>query len=370
VERRYAVFIALSLAAVLSSQIMRSILFPQAEEKPPVVKPVVDGDAKGQENPVRPEEERGPITEEPNRSAGDPPTKELGSEVTPDSEPSATQSAPRRHLSLGSLNTDAPAGMLVTLSSRGATVERIELAGEQFHDQDDRGAYIGHFAADVVPEGCRLNVVGDGTPAEIGGLQTGDVIVRVADSTTPDPQSLAAVLSRLKPRQIVSVTFRRPQGEALGREQTVDVQATRRPLEVIRPEFSTVPVVDVNAGFHDPLSFRLSIASRDGQKRSEDREIEGNKLEQKDWDVTVSSDRMSVEFRRTLDGGLTVIKQYRLVTAADNPVGLVENARAGRYRLQLRVSFRLSLSTQLMAQTACRQKGGGMQLECHVHGVH
>ncbi len=346
-ERRYAVFIALSLAAVLSSQIMRSILFPQAEEKPPVVKPVVDGDAKGQENPVRPKEERGPITEEPNRSAGDPPTKELGSEVTPDSEPSATQSAPRRHLSLGSLNTDAPAGMLVTLSSRGATVERIELAGEQFHDQDDRGAYIGHFAADVVPEGCRLNVVGDGTPAEIGGLQTGDVIVRVADSTTPDPQSLAAVLSRLKPRQIVSVTFRRPQGEALGREQTVDVQATRRPLEVIRPEFSTVPVVDVNAGFHDPLSFRLSIASRDGQKRSEDREIEGNKLEQKDWDVTVSSDRMSVEFRRTLDGGLTVIKQYRLVTAADNPVGLVENARAGRYRLQLRVSFRASQKTQL-----------------------
>ena len=346
-ERRYAVFIALSLAAVLSSQIMRSILFPQAEEKPPVVNPVVDGDANGPENPVRPEEERGSTTEEPNRSAGDPPTKGSEDEVTPDSEPSATQSASRRHLSLGSLNPDAPVGMLVTLSSRGATVERIELAGEQFHDQDDRGAYIGHFAADVVPEGCRLNVVGDGTPAEIGGLQTGDVIVRVADSTTPDPQSLAAVLSRLKPRQIVSVTFRRPQGEALGREQTVDVQATRRPLEVIRPEFSTVPVVDVNAGFHDPLSFRLSIASRDGQKRSEDREIEGNKLEQKDWDVTVSSDRMSVEFRRTLDGGLSVVKQYRLVTAADSPVGLVENSSAGRYRLQLRVSFRASQKTQL-----------------------
>ncbi len=346
-ERRYAVFIALSLAAVLSSQIMRSILFPQAEEKPPVVNPVVDGDANGPENPVRPEEERGSTTEEPNRSAGDPPTKGSEDEVTPDSEPSATQSASRRHLSLGSLNPDAPVGMLVTLSSRGATVERIELAGEQFHDQDDRGAYIGHFAADVVPEGCRLNVVGDGTPAEIGGLQTGDVIVRVADSTTPDPQSLAAVLSRLKPRQIVSVTFRRPQGEALGREQTVDVQATRRPLEVIRPEFSTVPVVDVNAGFHDPLSFRLSIASRDGQKRPKEGEIEGNKLEQKDWDATVSGDGMSVEFRRTLDGGLSVVKQYRLVTAADSPVGLVENSSAGRYRLQLRVSFRASQKTQL-----------------------
>tara|TARA_B100001769_G_scaffold138363_1_gene108249 strand:+ start:641 stop:2986 length:2346 start_codon:yes stop_codon:yes gene_type:complete len=347
VERRYAVFIALSLAAVLGSQVMRSILFPQAEEKLPVVEPFVDGDATGQQSSVKLKEERELTTAEPNRSTGEQPTSGSGSDVTPDSDPSVSQTVPRRHLSLGSLNPDAPVGMLVTLSSRGATVERIELAGEQFHDQDDRGAYIGHFAADVVAEGCRLNVVGDGTPAKVGGLQAGDVVVRVADSTTPDPESLAAVLSRLKPRQTVSVVFRRPQGESLGREQTVDIPTTRRPLEVIRPEFSTVPVVDVDAGFHDPLSFRLSIASRDGQKRPEEGEIEGNQLEQKDWDASISDDGMSVEFRRTLDGGLTVVKQYRLVTAADNPVGLVEDARAGRYRLQLRVSFRASQKTQL-----------------------
>ena len=346
-ERRYAVFIALSLAAVLGSQVMRSILFPQAEEQPPVVEPFVDGDATGQQSSVKPKEERELTTEEPNRSTGEQPTSGSGSDVTPDSDPSVSQTVPRRHLSLGSLNPDAPVGMLVTLSSRGATVERIELAGEQFHDQDDRGAYIGHFAADVVAEGCRLNVVGDGTPAKVGGLQAGDVVVRVADSTTPDPESLAAVLSRLKPRQTVSVVFRRPQGGSLGREQTVEIPTTRRPLEVIRPEFSTVPVVDVDAGFHDPLSFRLSIASRDGQKRPEEGEIEGNQLEQKDWDASISDDGMSVEFRRTLDGGLTVVKQYRLVTAADNPVGLVEDARAGRYRLQLRVSFRASQKTQL-----------------------
>ncbi len=346
-ERRYAVFIALSLAAVLGSQVMRSILFPQAEEQPPVVEPFVDGDATGQQSSVKPKEERELTTEEPNRSTGEQPTSGSGSDLTPDSDPSVSQTVPRRHLSLGSLNPDAPVGMLVTLSSRGATVERIELAGEQFHDQDDRGAYIGHFAADVVAEGCRLNVVGDGTPAKVGGLQAGDVVVRVADSTTPDPESLAAVLSRLKPRQTVSVVFRRPQGGSLSREQTVDIPTTRRPLEVIRPEFSTVPVVDVDAGFHDPLSFRLSIASRDGQKRPEEGEIEGNQLEQKDWDASISDDGMSVEFRRTLDGGLTVVKQYRLVTAADNPVGLVEDARAGRYRLQLRVSFRASQKTQL-----------------------
>ena len=346
-ERRYAVFIALSLAAVLSSQIMRSILFPQAEEKPPVVGLNAEDAAEVQQERVTPKDERDSTTGEPDRLVGDLETSESAGDAKPDLEPSVPEVAPRRHLSLGSLNPASPAGMLVTLSSRGGTIERIELAGEQFHDQDDRGAYIGHFAADIVPEGCRLNVVGDGTPAEMAGLQAGDVIVRVEGSTTPDPQSLAAVLSRLKPRQIVSVTFRRPQGEVIGQEQTLDVQATRRPLEVIRPEFSTNPVIDVNAGFHDPLSFRLSIASRDGQKRPGEGEIEGNQLEQKDWDASLSDDGMSVEFRRTLAGGLDVVKQYRLVTAADNPVGIVENDRAGQYRLQLRVSFKASEKTQL-----------------------
>jgi hypothetical protein len=129
VERRYAVFIALSLAAVLGSQVMRSILFPQAEEKLPVVEPFVDGDATGQQSSVKPKEERELTTAEPNRSTGEQPTSGSGSDVTPDSDPSVSQTVPRRHLSLGSLNPDAPVGMLVTLSSRGATVERIELAG-------------------------------------------------------------------------------------------------------------------------------------------------------------------------------------------------------------------------------------------------
>ena len=259
---------------------------------------------------------------ESGRAVGDQSVGSPAGEVDSETDRSASPSSPRRHLSLGSLQPDGPAGMLVTLSSRGASVERIELAGEQFHDQDDRGAYIGHFAADVVPEGCRLGIVGDGTPAANAGLKAGDVLVRVSDSTTPDPQSLISVLARLKPGQNFPVVFRRPQGQSLGREQTVEVAATRRPLEVIRPEFSTVPVVDVNAGFHDPLSFRVAIASRDGQKRPEGGEIAGNKLEQKDWEATVADDRnvyrVSPNSRRM---AWLLSKQYRLVTAADNPVG-------------------------------------------------
>ena len=36
------------------------------------------------------------------------------------------------------------------VTSRGAAIERIELADEKFHDQDDRSGYLGHLAAEAV----------------------------------------------------------------------------------------------------------------------------------------------------------------------------------------------------------------------------
>ena len=346
-ERRYAFFIAISLAAVLSSQVLRSVFFPRPPEEPEVAQQEpAEQDKDSQE--MRPAEPAvggasGPVGSAAQTAAKQAAAAGDGAVLT-----AAAATAPRRHLALGSLDPDGPAAMLVTLSSRGGTVERIELAGEQFHDQDDRGAYIGHLAADVVPEGCRLGVVGAGTPAAAAGLRTGDVIVRVADSNTPDPQSLVAVLARSKPRRPLQLTFRRPDGDGLGPEQNVEVQPTRRPLEVIRPEFSAVPVADVAAGFHDPLSFRLSLASRDGDARPDaGRELPGQELEQLDWEAVSVEDGRVVRFSRQLAGGLEVVKEYRLVTAADDPVGQPDDAQAGRYRLQLRVSFSAAEPTQL-----------------------
>ena len=345
-ERRYALFIAISLAAVLSSQVLRNVLFPKPPEEPGAaqVEPAT-GDQPQQDEPAEPGEAAAPPTQS---LAADKPDSPAADTAAASESISAAASAPRQHFSLGSLDPAGQTGMLVTLSSRGGTVERVELAGEQFHDQDDRGAYIGHLAGDVVPEGCRLGVVGPGTPAAAAGLQAGDVILRVGESNTPDPQSLVAVLARLKPRRPLSLTFRRPDGDTLGSEQTVELLPTRRPLEVIRPEFSAVPVADVAAGFHDPLSFRLSLASRNGDARSEDAaELTGQELEQIDWQAEASGDGRAVTFTRQLAGGLTVAKEYSLVTAADDPVGQVDAARAGRYRLQLRISFTASEPTEL-----------------------
>ena len=70
-ERRYAVFIALSLAAVLGSQVMRSILFPRVEEKPPVVGLNAEDAAEVQQERVTPKDERDSTTGEPDRLVGD-----------------------------------------------------------------------------------------------------------------------------------------------------------------------------------------------------------------------------------------------------------------------------------------------------------
>jgi hypothetical protein len=138
VERRYAVFIALSLAAVLGSQVMRTILFPQADKAPPIADTAAgNGDIATQDKAAK--QNKLDITEsthasstESGRAVGDQSVGGPAGEVDSKTDRSASPSSPRRHLSLGSLQPDGPAGMLVTLSSRGASVERIELAGEQF----------------------------------------------------------------------------------------------------------------------------------------------------------------------------------------------------------------------------------------------
>ena len=149
-ERRYVSFIAISLAAILAGQALQAWLYPprpkaqKAAERvaaaaDPVAKRELDGDAtRAQDRPA-----------------------------TPDAEPMLTATAPRVRRTLGSLDPADPARMLITLTSRGATVERIELSSEQFHDQDDRSGYLGHLAAATVPEGCRIGVVGPGTPAAL-----------------------------------------------------------------------------------------------------------------------------------------------------------------------------------------------------------
>jgi YidC/Oxa1 family membrane protein insertase len=311
VERRYISFIAVSLAAILAGQALQAWLYPP---RPEAGKPAA----------ARGGEEAKPATAE----AEPRPTDGAADAVaTADPEPAASAPAPRVRWTLGSLDPADPARMLVTLTSRGAAVERIELSSEQFHDQDDRSGYLGHLAAATVPAGCRIGVVGPGTPAAKAGLAAGDVIVEAAGSPTADVRSLGDILGKTKPGQRVPLAVIRD-----GRPLTLEAVLDRRPLEVVRPEFRGSPVADPDGERHDPLSFALAVESRDGRRRGEDgREIAGHELADVDWETEATADG-GVRFTRQLPGGITVVKEYRLGPAA--------TGGDAAYRLELTVTWR------------------------------
>ncbi|NBW97092.1 MAG: membrane protein insertase YidC [Planctomycetia bacterium] len=238
---------------------------------------------------------------------------------------STPEEPPRERRTLGSLDADGPVRMLVTLTSRGAAVERIELAGRQFHDQDDWSGYLGHLALTEVPGGCRVGVVGAGTPAAAAGIEPGDVIARVAHVDTPDPVALRKALATTKAGQAVGVELVRD-----GNTLTVEARLVRRPLEVVRPEYRTAAVDDPDGLPHDPLSFRLSLESRDGRRRKEPlAEIPGLELANREWQIAPGSDASRVRFIARLPDGLEVAKEYRLVPERGGP----------GYELELAVEF-------------------------------
>ncbi len=314
-DRRYIQFFVVSLAIILASQALQTWLFPQ----PPREKQeAAVTDVATAETPAVPEAAPGPASSEP-----------VIAEAAP-AEPSAASAvedgaAPRLRRTLGSLDPSS-SRMLVTLTSRGATVERIELADEKFHDQDDRSAYLGHLALESVSDGCRVGVVGPGTPAARAGLRAADVIVAVDDEPVADAAGFRSLLAGMRPRQKMMLKVRRG-------DQTVAVEAItdRRPLEVVRPEYRSAPVDDPDDSPHDPLSFRVSIESKDGRRRPADllAEIPGLELADVDWTIEETGDASRVRFARTLAGGLTVVKEYRL--ASDDEAG---------YSLELLIELR------------------------------
>ena len=290
-ERRYVLFFAIALAIVITSQMLQSFLFP----RPPV--PAVTEDAAATREPPE-----SPAAGElaAASDAADPAGAAASEE--------GAEAAPRMRLTLGSLDPADPAKM---------AIERIELSDERFHDQEDRSGYLGHLGAEAVAEGCRITVVGKATPADLAGLRPGDIIVRVAGAATADPVAFADVLAGTRPGQRVSIEFVRG-----GSPGAVEATLIRRPLEVVRPEYRGRPVVDLDGQPHDPLSFRLSLETRDGRRRREPlEELGGQELAAVDWQAAATADGAGVAFTRTLPGGLVATKEFRIVSGGPEPSG-------------------------------------------------
>jgi YidC/Oxa1 family membrane protein insertase len=304
-ERRHVQFALIAFAIIFGSQLLQAWLFPR-----PLAEP---GDA---ELPVAAAKEVAAAfaADKPAdlaEAGGDPDATAVGAGDAA-AEP-AEAAAPRTRHALGSLDPTAASQVLYTLTSRGAAVERIELAGERYHDQDDWRGAMGHLAVAPVAGGCRIGVVGAGTPAHLAGLAVGDIIERVGGVAVTDAAGLDRSLDGTKPGGKIAVDYRR--GDTAS---SCEVNLDRRPLEVVRPEYLAAPVENPDADPADPLSFRLSLESVDGRSRREPLdELPGLGLVERDWSAEPLAAGEGVRFSTRLPGGLSVAKEYRLVPGAD-----------------------------------------------------
>jgi YidC/Oxa1 family membrane protein insertase len=152
---------------------------------------------------------------------------------------------------LGSMDPTSGHLMLVTLNSRGAGIERIELTERKANGRlkyrrvDVRSGYLGYFASDPtsLSNGVDVNVVGPGTPAALAvsktagvpnGLVAGDVIVAVNNSPVNHVEMLEDWLLGTKPDDTIVVEVLRKND--VGEEQTLafDITLSEHPLDLVR----------------------------------------------------------------------------------------------------------------------------------------
>ena len=263
--------------------------------------------------------------------------------------------------SLGSANPESPYRMQVTLSNRGAAIDRLILNSARFSDLDYRGGDLGYLAATDEPAGgSRVNVVGEGTPA-YGVLQVGDVIHALDGAPVETSEALQNRLAGTRPGQQVAVEVDRQ-----GVRETVQIRVARRPLAVLRNELENLqsgpPHIPIPAGAQGEASLLLTLSQLDDERLSSDEvgeELPGVSLRAGCWQVVGEPRQDEIVFRQVVADDLEVIKTYRL---AKVPEGEQENRDYPGYHLELQLELRNRGAGQ--RTVACRLDGfNGLPIE-------
>ncbi|MBR0191434.1 MAG: membrane protein insertase YidC [Thermoguttaceae bacterium] len=250
---------------------------------------------------------------------------------------------PVEYLTLGSVDPASPYRMLVTLTSEGAAVARVEMnearLASMSDEKDFKGGYIGELNCDADAEavgGALVQVVGDGTPAKAAGLLPGDRIQKVNDQDVANAVALTETVRKFRPGTKVSLTVNRA-----GQKIKAEAMLTREPVSVIRPEVesaSTQSLADALKGIpsnrKNNASFLTTFYSFGEQSLSKldlevkkqiayddytlldqfvNQEILGFDMHKASWKVEASSVD-SVTFLYEMPAyGMEVRKTYRLV---------------------------------------------------------
>ncbi len=230
-----------------------------------------------------------------------------------------------RFVTLGSLDPAGNDRYLVTFTTGGAAIVRVELNARNargrflYRDLDHFGGYLGKLELRRHEKGLAVSVVGPGTPAELAGVQVGDVIQLLDNEPLFYPGDLQAALERRRADAEITLHILRPQGDQFS-EHDLRVQLTDQPLELLRPETDLIA-----PGSYSPPSLQtalLKVATPYWEEIDAEM-LTGN------WDVdTIDIDgQPGLEFSYQLtdhqlqsaglNGPIRIIKRYWLPHLAD-----------------------------------------------------
>ena len=264
VDKRFVQFMLITVLIWTTYVALRLAFVPE-----PVAQPIAEQQDPAAEKPADPKK-NGDAPADPDKPASE--TPENPGEVKPPVKPAAK----RQHVTLGSLAKDTPEKknpyrLLATFDSLGAALERVELVGyrdsEKLHgyrDMEKLHGYLGSLDLVATQGGCRIEVVGPGTPAAEAtsadggtvGLRAGDILTAIDDEVLTEPLQLEKFLEKSRPGNKVVVKVLR---EVSGRSETLSftVELRERPLVLVQPEvhqWEADSPVEV-----DPASLLLSL---------------------------------------------------------------------------------------------------------------
>lgn len=281
---------------------------------------------------------------------------------------------PQLRRTLGSVDYASGYRHLWTFTSRGAAVERIELSNPAYRDLEDKRGYLGHLMLVDQPDGgCRIRVVGGGTPTakaisvnerEAVGLRVNDVIQSVNGAAIANIKAFQNFMKATKPGDEIKLGIaRRSDNSDKPKKLTFKTKLTHRPLEMVRPEFQ----VEGNPKTQHPLSFLLSLKGADENQRSP---LLDKYLHDGNWEL-LTSDSKQVAFRMPVDdrllqeigqsGSLEIIKRYRL---SATPKKEIDNNNFKAYHLDVEIEIRKVGNDDSTPQVAYQLEGpNGLPVE-------
>ena len=220
---------------------------------------------------------------------------------------------------IGSLDPDSGQRYLITANSLGGTIRRIELNhrkenGRHFYrDLEITYGYIGSLDCYDDSEGCKIGIVGAGTPAQSAGLKQGDVIDSIGGVDITTKYEFETALAKTKPGDEVEISITRG-----GESSSLSVTLGEKPIELIRPEPG---MIDPTRKLIESFSLSLMKPSDDVNKSWD---ALGGEMLHGQWDVrqTNIDGNDAIEFSYTIDssdlkefevaGPLRVVKRHIL----------------------------------------------------------